>query len=224
MLNNSQKNELNFKVKLLTDQKDQEKILKLRSLSYKSHNYNASWAESMSKPDFFDLNGAYNLLVLDKVTDELLGALRVSCNKDFNIETHFSNYFDISFYIKNLNFAYLDRFVVKQGASAEVSLALIKSSWLFCRAKGVDFVMALARAPLAKKYKRFGGLLNIGPSEGISIPEYHVDPYFLIGCQIFEGEAYIKNTLPNFSESFCNVTHPDIDLVPPAIKFKNTND
>lgn len=110
-------------------------------------------------------------------------------------------------------YAYIDRFALAQhDVPLLVTPALIKAMWLWALGRDARWLIALARAPLARRYKRWGGLTLRGSPDGIVMPEYHDEPYFLVGSPLGEAAARMAEENPSFGVDFAAMVHPDIKV------------
>lgn len=186
-------------------------VLRLRQAAYSRHDYKSELKNVMPLPDQQDLCGySCTLAAVAKEDGRLLGTVRMTSNVDGPVPL--PQGLEDAECLKGA-YAYIDRFAVVQGAySPLVPPALIKAMWLWALGRDARWLVALARAPLARRYKRWGGLTLRGSAEGIVMPDYHDEPYFLVGAPLGEAAMRMARDNPGFGIDFTAYVHPDIKV------------
>jgi hypothetical protein len=194
-------------------------VLILRQEAYGRHAYKRALRQSLSAPDACDLSDcAVTLVAIDKATHSMLGTVRVTSNLDASIELPG----DLP-HVRCLDeaFVYVDRLAVcKDCPHPDVVRALMKGAMLWAKGRDARWLVALARAPLARFYKRGGGLTLQGDAKGVVMPDYHDDPYFLLGASVLDAAANLRLANPD-AASFLDAVHPDIRVQGQGLSWKD---
>lgn len=200
---------LPFKIHPVSSQLEMEQVLALRHSAYGRHDYRAELVSEMPRPDSLDTAGySTTLVAVEKTSGALIGTVRLTCNADG--PAPLPPDLPLAPCLQGV-YAYLDRFAVAaEGDNRIVAPALIKAMWLWALGRDARMLLALARAPLARRYQRWGGLVLKGQPEGFHMDEYHAEPYFLVGAGLGEAAVRCAQDNPKFGIEFTGRMHSDI--------------
>jgi len=195
-------------------------VLALRHAAYGRHGYTALLKQSLLEPDDADLCGASTTFVaVSKATGQLLGTLRVQSSLDAPVHWPEGTPDDPC---REGAYTYIDRFAAAAGdGEAELTAsALIKAAYLWSLARDSYFATALARPALARMYRRLGGMTTRGDGRKVEMPDYHRQPYLLLGTPLHEVRGRLQAENPAYSAAFFDKVHPDIAVNAMSIPWR----
>lgn len=203
--------ELPFRVRPVMPDEESQMYL-LRHQAYASRSlYLDQFKQSLVEPDSVDANlYAVNFVAVCKTTAEVLGTVRVACN--FDVPDLLPPETPSDPCIEG-PFSFVDRFAVKQGASASVSPALLKAVWLWTIGRDARWLVALAGAPLARHYRRCAGLSIRAGGQSFIVAKDLAEPVFLVAGRVAEAQNQLITHNRRFIDSFFSKVHPDINVM-----------
>lgn len=207
--------ELPFTVRIAQNESDRERAAALRAQAYGRHGYAPGTTEHVGHVDDADRR-ALLLLAQDKCSGNALGTLRVSSS--LRGTTPIPDEMPRGASI-GATFTYLDRFAVASDAHTDiVMLALVKAQWFIAYHEGVQWILAAALPPLARRYRRLG-MAALVENEGgqFRIPALSSAPYEAVGGRLPDMPARVIRTTPAVVPFFVNKEHPDIAVGRPAL-------
>jgi N-acyl-L-homoserine lactone synthetase len=196
---------------------DAPQVYQLRHQAYASSSlYLAQFKESLAEPDSVDNHPASTTFVaVCKSTGEVLGTIRIACSVDVDgllpPETPHDPCIEGPF-------SFVDRFAVQRGAATAVSLALLKSAWLWSLGRDARWIVALAGAPLARHYKRWAGLTVRAGGKSFIVEKDLAEPVFMVAGRVAEAQTHLIDHNPGFVNSFLSKVHPDINVMSAALR------
>lgn len=207
--------ELPFTVRVAQSETDRKAAAALRAQAYGRHAYAPGATEHVGHVDDADRR-ALLLLVQDKGSGDALGTLRVSSSLRGPAPVPEGMPRGAS---AGATFTYLDRFAVASNVQADiVMLALVKAQWFLAYHEGVQWILAAALPPLARRYRRLGMAALVDNERGqFQIPALTSTPYEAVGGRLTDMPARVIRTTPAVVPFFVNKEHPDIAVARPAL-------
>lgn len=189
-------------------------VLALRHLAYSRHaGYHDDFKESLLSPDVQDLSTFSTVFVAVSKTDKrVVGTIRITSSRDVQGLLPAEVPSDVC---SQGAFAFIDRFATAPKVSVEVAAALMKSVWLWSQGRDARWMVALANAALARRYRRWGGLDVRAGGQPVFIPEDLTEPIYLVGAEVTTALTQMERRNPQFS-AFLKTVHPDINVAGPA--------
>lgn len=184
-------------------------VLQLRHVAYGKHDYVNEFKSRLLEPDKIDQDGhSTTLAAVEKLTGRVLGTVRLVCNMDGPCDLPEGLPYDEC--LAGV-YAYMDRYaILASPVTLQVSAAFTKAVWLWALGRDARWLVALARAPLARRYRRQGGLTVRGSPEGIVMSSLHAEPYYLVAAKLGEALQRMRDANPTFVKDFVQMSHPDI--------------
>jgi len=203
--------QLPFRVRAVRPE-EAAQVYDLRCEAYSSRAmYLDHFKASLAKPDSVDLNPyAVTFVAVCKNSGDVLGTIRVACNADVDDllppETPSDPCIEGPF-------AFVDRFAIRRSAPNSVSLALLKSVWLWTLGRDARWLVALAGAPLARHYQRWAGLSVRANGQSFIVKADLAEPVFLVAARVAEAHTQLMDRNPEFVNNFLSRVHPDINVM-----------
>lgn len=205
---------LPFVVRLAQSEAERAEAAALRMQAYSRHEYAAGSAQHVGCVSDEDRR-ALLLIAREKQSGQLIGTLRVSSSRRGPTPVPAQMPRGGS---ANATFTYLDRFAILAHPHADILvLALVKAQWFLAYHESVDWIIAAALAPLARRYRRLGmGSLGADNDGRFHIPELHHEPYYACGGELTTMPARVIHGAPALVPFFTNKEHPDICVPRPT--------
>ena len=204
---------LPFTVRLVQSHDDLSKAVSIRHSAYARHMPEvAATLLTAEKADTED--GTVVLLAESKLDGSPLGSLRIQSNRHKSLSMEKSIELPDSF--EGLSLAQVSRLGIAQGVVGRlVKIVLIKASFQYCEANGIDWALVAARSPLDRQYQQLM-FEDIFPGAGY-IPLAHMDnvPHRMLGFEIDSGQARWSHAQHPLLKFFCHTHHPDISVGEP---------
>jgi hypothetical protein len=191
--------------------------LQLRYSAYARHDYNEEIKARLRAPDDADLGGiATTLVAIRKVDGAVVGTVRIMSSMDGLPD--FPSDMPEDPCLEGA-YAYIDRFATDTSApeASVAAAALMKATWLWALGRDARWLVALARAPLARHYRRYGGLTVRAEGAPVYMLDYHAKPYFLVAAQLGEALQRLLSENPQHGSGFISKVHPDIKVTGEAL-------
>lgn len=191
---------------------EHDQVYQLRHQAYADRAlYLDGFKQALLEPDSVDANPyATTFVAVCKHTSEILGTIRIACNADVDDllppETPSDPCVEGPF-------AFIDRFAVKRGAPAAVSLAVMKAVWLWTIGRDARWMVALAGAPLARRYQRWAGMSIRADGQSFIVAKDLAAPVFLVAGRVGEAQNQLIEKNPGFVDGFLSKVHPDINVM-----------
>lgn len=220
---------LPFTVRLVGDDDDLNKAVKIRHSAYARHL--PEFAESLRMPESTDSDdGVVVLLAESKLDGSPLGSMRIQTNEFKPLCVQQS--IQLPDWMHGHRLAEATRLGVTDGKGGRlVTTVLFKAFYLYCKLTGVDWMVIAGRSPIDRQYER---LLfdDVFPGSGF-VPLAHVSnmPHRIMCSNVATAEArWTEAKNPLFEFAF-RTFHPDIELgerraprfSPTAIQIPRTN-
>lgn len=201
---------LPFTVRLVGDDDDLNKAVKIRHSAYSRHL--PLFAETLKLPESIDSDeGVVVLLAESKLDGSPLGTMRIQTNelKPLSVERSIR----LPDWLKGHRMAEATRLGVTDGKGGRlVTTVLFKAFYLYCKLTGIEWMVIAGRAPIDRQYQR---LLfeDVFPGSGY-VPLAHAGnlPHRIMCSSVDTAEARwtaAKNPLFDFA---FRTFHPDIEL------------
>jgi len=188
-----------------------QQVYRLRRDAYAGRSlYLDEFKQALAEPDTVDGNPcAITFVAVCKATDEVLGTIRLACSLDvpdlLPLETPSDPCTEGSF-------SFADRFAVRRRVPACVTHALLKTVWLWALSRDTRWIVALAGAPLARHYQRWGGLSVRAGGQSFIVAKDLAEPVFLVAARLAEAQDYLATHNPKFFDDFISKVHLDINV------------
>ena len=201
---------LPFTVRLVGDDDDLNKAVKVRHSAYSRHL--PIFAETLRLPESTDSDeGVVVLLAESKLDGSPLGTMRIQTNEFRPLSVEQS--IRLPDWLKGQRLAEATRLGVTDGKGGRlVTTVLFKAFYLYCKLIGIDWMVIAGRAPIDKQYER---LLfeDVFPGSGY-VPLAHAGnlPHRIMCSRVETAQerwTTAKNPLFNFA---FRTFHPDIEL------------
>ncbi len=202
---------LPFTVRLVRSESELRKAVEIRHAAYARHMPEV--AKTLRDPEPLDLAADSAVLLAEsRVDGSPLGTIRLQSNRHQPLALERS--VDFPTWLQGKVLAHVSRLGVAQGLSGRlVKTVLIKASFQYCEANGIDWAIVAARTPLDRQY---AALLfeDIFPEAGfVPLPHMNNVPHRVMGFEIETGKARWTEAKHPLLGFFCNTYHPDIDVV-----------
>jgi hypothetical protein len=201
---------LPFTVRLVGDDDDLSKAVKIRHSAYARHL--PVFAETLRTPESTDSDeGVVVLLAESKLDGSPLGTMRIQTNEFRPLSVEQS--IQLPDWLQGHRLAEATRLGVTDGKGGRlVTTVLFKAFYLYCKLTGIDWMVITGRAPIDRQYERmlFG---DVFPGSGY-IPLAHVGnlPHRVMSSCVATAEArWTMARNPLFDFAF-RTFHPDIEL------------
>lgn len=202
---------LPFSVRLVRSESELRKAVEIRHAAYARHMPEV--AKTLKVPESLDLDAdAAVLLAESRVDGSPLGTIRIQSNRHQPLALERSIQFPE--WLQGKVLAHVSRLGVAQGLAGRlVKTVLIKASFQYCEANGIDWAIVAARTPLDRQY---AALLfeDIFPEAGfVPLPHMNNVPHRVMGFEIETGRARWTEANHPLLGFFCHTYHPDIDVI-----------
>jgi hypothetical protein len=200
----------NFRIILARTNEQLQRVALVRSLAYSKHV--PTLAETLKEPEPMDFRpGTVTIACEDTRTNAIVGSLRINLN--VNQQLVAQQTFTLREELEGQLLAEVTRLSVPSNRRAPlIKLLLMKALFLYCHAKQVKWIIALARTPLDKEYEAML-FEEISIEKGFR-PLFHVAnvPHKALGLNVQTAERiWLKNNHPFYGFMFLE-THPEIQL------------
>ena len=201
---------LPFTVRLVGDDDDLNKAVKIRHSAYSRHL--PLFAETLKVPESTDSDeGVVVLLAESKLDGSPLGTMRIQTNEFRPLSVEQS--IKLPDWLKDQRLAEATRLGVTDGKGGRlVTTVLFKAFYLYCKLTGIDWMVITGRAPIDRQYDRML-FEDVFPGSGY-IPLAHVGnlPHRVMSSCVATAEArWTVARNPLFDFAF-RTFHPDIEL------------
>lgn len=204
---------LPFTVRLVRDDQDLGKAIAIRHAAYARHMPEV--AETLKKPEALDRDVASAILLAEsKLDGSPIGTIRIQSNLFQPIALERAIELPASLAGKTL--AHVSRLGVAQGQAGRlVKTVLIKASFQYCEAQGIDWAIVAARTPLDRQYAALM-FEDVFPGAGFTpLPHMNNVPHRVMAFEIASGRRRWTAAQHPLLGFFCNTYHPDIDVLGP---------
>jgi len=179
----------------------------LRETAYCRHAYSTSLKSHIGQLDVHDERHPV-LVARAKADGALLGTLRVSDNLQGPSSAPEAQASALG---PDATYVFLDRFAAARSEDADqVVKALMKAAGFWAMVQGVDYLYAVALAPMARRYRSFGMSPVPGFEGGLVLPQYHEKPHYLMAQRIGAIPDELRRRSPRHAGFMLETAHPDI--------------
>ncbi len=201
---------LPFTVRLVGDDDDLSKAIKIRYSAYARHL--PAFAETLKVPESTDGDeGVVVLLAESKLDGSPLGTMRIQTNEFRPLSLEQS--IQLPDWLNGRRLAEATRLGVTDGKGGRlVTTVLFKAFYLYCKLTGIEWMVITGRAPIDRQYERML-FEDVFPGSGF-IPLAHVGnlPHRVMTSCVATAEArWTMAHNPLFDFAF-RTFHPDIEL------------
>lgn len=210
-LDEVQEERLPFTVRLVSNEHDLRKAVEIRHAAYSRHL--PTVAQTLREPEALDRDRASAVLLAEsKLDGSPIGTIRLQTNRDHPIALEQA--VQLPDWLRGKAMAHVSRLGVAQGVAGRlVKTVLIKASFQYCEAHGIDWAIVAARTPLDRQYAALM-FEDIFPGAGfVPLPHMNHVPHRLMSFEITSGKRRWTQARHPLLAFFCNTYHPDIDVI-----------
>lgn len=196
---------LPFRVRLVTEPQDLEKVVEIRSSAYSRHY--PQLAGVLSEPEAEDRRSDVLLLIAERKLDRRpIGSMRLQPN--FNRPLRIEGETKLPAAYEGRRLVETTRLGIENGSSgATVMVALVKAAYGICHATGIEFGIAGGRRAMAHVFRSLGYDELAGP---IPISYGNNLPHWVFGIPIDDVERRLRERGHAYYEFMAKTEHPDI--------------
>jgi hypothetical protein len=188
-----------FSIKLIRTREQLQKVVVVRASSYKKHI--PTLAETLGAPEDADFkNATITIGCEDNESKEIVGSVRITLNQFEPLPLEMV--FPLDPHISSQLIAEATRLVIPASPHARlVKLLLIKSTYLYCHALQVKWLVLCAREPLDREYEKLG-MVDVSGGLGFRrLPYADNILHRALGLDVVQAErnwSRVKHPLYNF--------------------------
>lgn len=199
---------LNFTLQVARNERDLQDACAVRAAAYGHHL--PELRQAFAQPDALDRHPAtVVLLCRDKATGQATGTARIQSSHAGRLLIEHS--LPLPPALATRPRAEITRLSVTAGADPLTKIALMKASYLFCRAEGIDHLVIGARKPaLIRTYQRLGFADVQGPDDWVPLAHANGLPHRVLAFDVAGAEAAWRAVQHPLLAFMVNTHHPDI--------------
>ena len=201
---------LPFRVKIVTNDEDLWKAVRLRQSAYARHV--PEFARQLEEPEVADREaGSVVLLAESKLDGSSLGTMRIQTNRYGPLELEESG--ELPAWLQDCSLAEATRLGVGEGSIGRVvTTALFKAYYLYCLDQGIDWMVITARKPLDRQYDML--MFQDVFEAGSLFPMHHVGdiPHRVMAFDVAAARRRWTESKHPLLGFMCDIHHADIDV------------
>lgn len=199
---------LNFTLQVARNERDLHDACAVRAAAYGHHL--PELRQSFAQPDALDRHPAtVVLLCRDKASGQAIGTARIQSSHAGSLLIEHSLALPAA--LRAGARAEITRLSVTAGADPLTKLALMKASYLLCRAEGIAHLVIGARKPaLIRTYQRLGFADVQGPDDWVPLAHANGLPHRVLAFDVAGAEAAWRAVQHPLLAFMVHTRHPDI--------------
>jgi hypothetical protein len=201
---------LPFRVKIVTDDEDLWKAVRIRQSAYARHV--PEFARQLEEPEAADREaGSIVLLAESHLDGSALGTMRIQTNRYHSLKLEES--VELPAWLQDCSLAEATRLGVGEGSIGRVvKTAIFKAYYLYCLEQGIDWMVITARKPLDRQYDML--MFQDVFEAGSLFPMRHVGdiPHRVMSLKTASVKPKWTEADHSLCRYFWDTHHPDIDV------------